>query len=132
MNLTVNMLELIWARALQVAPRVLLVLVVLIVHVHMLVIRGVVDVLDVLLIARRPKPPRTQRCHESQRAQHSERRLKPERHTHPPGQRVGHQPAQMRQCELGGEEYRAVACVRRPDQQPAGRRLHERAGHPKE
>ena len=80
-------------------------------------------VLDHLRVIRRPGPERQQPTAEADRAQHRHGRRQPEPAAGPAGNRIGQQPAQMRQGELRRKQRRPVLGMGRVAQQPPRRRL---------
>lgn len=88
--------------------------------------KGVVDMLDFLGIVHRPNSRGDQDGGGGNHPKHGKSRRQTDLGSKPSGQRIGDQPAGMRQSELRGEERGSVFWMRRTAQQAAGWRLRKR------
>jgi hypothetical protein len=82
-----------------------------------------VAVLYDLRVRNRPDQNCDEECAASNPGEYQECRVRPQRGTEPSGERIGYEPAGVRERELRREERRPVFRVRGAAQQPARRSL---------
>jgi hypothetical protein len=114
------------AMRLRPFPTLVIVMVVLIMDVPVLVFEGLVPVFQFEGIACRPEEQRRNCRREGHHGEHGEGGRQADRPAYPPRERIGDQPAGVRQGELRRVEGGAIPFMRGALEQPSRRGLDQR------